>query len=119
MNHSLIHRSLILISRLLRLGVELPARGGDQTSPTLTFADESLLGDGLLAYIATLGLLEWLQLEVVGVDALQLVGLRREEEGREIRGRSVECMPTETHLVFSHGIFFYGCTRGFDFFDGL
>lgn len=118
MNRSLIHRSLILISRLLRLGVELPARG-DGTSPTLTFADESLLGDGLLAYIATLGLLEWLQLEVVGVDALQLVGLRREEEGREIRSRSVEWMPTETHLVFSHGIFFYGCTQGFDFFDGL
>lgn len=55
----------------------------NSTSQTLTFADETLLGDGLLAYITTLGLLEWLQLEGVCVDALQLVGLREEEEGRE------------------------------------
>lgn len=46
---------------------------------TLTFADEALLGDGLLANIAALGLLEGLQLKGVGVDALQLVGLRKEE----------------------------------------
>ena len=56
------------------------------TSQTLTFADEALLGDGLLAYITALGLLEWLQLEGVCVDALQLVGLSEEEEGREERG---------------------------------
>lgn len=53
----------------------------------LTFADEALLGDGLLAYVTALGLLEGLQLEGVCVDALQLVGLRGREEGREIRGR--------------------------------
>lgn len=74
------HKSLLLISRLLGLKAELPA-----DPQTLTFADEALLGDGLLAYIAALGLLEWLQLEGVCVDALQLVGLREEEEGREIR----------------------------------
>lgn len=90
-----------------------------RTSQTLTFADEALLGDGLLAYITALGLLEWLQLEGVCVDALQLVGLREEEEGREIRRESVELMPAgprpiETHLVFSNDIFVYGCTRGFD-----
>lgn len=50
---------------------------------TLTFADEALLGDGLLAYITALGLLEWLQLEGVCVDALQLVGLWEEEEERD------------------------------------
>lgn len=49
----------------------------------LTFADEALLGDGLLAYVTALGLLEWLQLEGVRVDALQLVGLTGEEEERE------------------------------------
>lgn len=38
----------------------------------LTLADESLLGDGLLAYVATLGLLEGFQLEGVCVDAFQL-----------------------------------------------
>lgn len=52
---------------------------------TPTFADETLLGDGLLADVAALGLLEGLQLEGVCVDALQLVGLRGEEEGRGIR----------------------------------
>ena len=56
------------------------------TSQTLTFADEALLGDGLLAYITALGLLEWLQLEGVCVDALQLVGLSEEEEGRGREG---------------------------------
>lgn len=95
-----------------------------RTSQTLTFADEALLGDGLLAYITALGLLEWLQLEGVCVDALQLVGLREEEEGRGIRRESAELMPagprpTETHLVFSKDLFVYGCTWGFDLFDGL
>lgn len=47
--------------------------------PGLTFADEALLGDGLLAYVTALGLLEWLQLEGVRVDALQLIGLKKEE----------------------------------------
>lgn len=53
------------------------------------FTDETLLGDGLLAYITALGLLEWLQLEGVCVDALQLVGLvsfgppQRKEAGEE------------------------------------
>ncbi len=84
------HKSLVLISRLLRLRVGLPA---GSNILTLTFADEALLGDGLLAYITALGLLEWLQLEGVCVDALQLVGLREEEEGREIRGESAEWMP--------------------------
>lgn len=58
---------------------------------TLTFADEALLGDGLLAYITALGLLEWLQLEGVCVDALQLVGLWEEEEERD-----VELMPSRS-----------------------
>lgn len=64
-----------------------------QSFLTLTFADEALLGDGLLAYITALGLLKWLQLEGVCVDALQLVGLWEEEEGREIRRESVELAP--------------------------
>lgn len=51
---------------------------------TPTFADETLLGDGLLAYITTLGLLEGLQLEGVRVDPLQLIGLWGEEEGRSV-----------------------------------
>lgn len=71
MNHSLEH------SRNLNL-----------SSQTLTFADEALFGDGLLAYITALGLLERLQLEGVCVDALQLVGLWEEERGRWIRRES-------------------------------
>lgn len=57
---------------------------------SLTFADEALLGDGLLANVTALGLLEGLQLEGVRVDALQLVGLRGREEGRQIRGESTQ-----------------------------
>lgn len=50
----------------------------------LTFADEPLLGDGLLADVAALCLLERLQLEAVCVDTLQLVRLRGEKEGRRM-----------------------------------
>lgn len=96
-------KSSLSISRLRRFKVELPAESNTQT---LTFADEALLGDGLLAYITALGLLEWLQLEGVCVDALQLVGLWEEEEGREIRRESFESMPAgpqpiETLFLFS------------------
>lgn len=77
----------------------------DTHTQTLTFADEALLGDGLLAYITTLGLLEWLQLEGVCVDALQLVGLWEEEEERDIL---VGPQPVETLLVFSR----YVAARG-------
>lgn len=62
----------------------------------LTFADEPLLGDGLLAYVTTLGLLEWLQLERVCVDALQLLRLRRDRK----RDGDVELEPKETVLGF-------------------
>lgn len=101
-------KSPLLISRLRRFKVELPAASNTQT---LTFADEALLGDGLLAYITALGLLEWLQLEGVCVDALQLVGLWEEEEGREIRRESFELMPAgpqpiETLFLFND-IFFW------------
>lgn len=69
-------------------------------NPTpLTFADEPLLGDGLLAYVATLGLLERLQLEGVCVDALQLLGLRRDRK----RDGDVELEPKETVLGFVGG----------------
>lgn len=48
----------------------------------LTFADQALLGDGLLADVTAFGLLEWLQLEGVSVDALQLIRLHGEKGGR-------------------------------------
>lgn len=70
------HQGLtVLLSLIDQQRVEL--------SWTLTLADEAFLGDGLLAYITALGLLEWLQLEGVRVDALQLVGLRGERGGEE------------------------------------
>lgn len=53
------------------------------------FTDEAFLGDGLLAYITALGLLEWLKLEGVCVDSLQLFRLvsfgppQRKEAGKE------------------------------------
>lgn len=57
-------------------GLCLPGPGGARTP---TFADEALLGDGLLADVAALSLLERLQLEGVCVHALQLVRLREEK----------------------------------------
>lgn len=66
------------------------------STPPLTFADEPLLGDGLLAYVATLGLLERLQLEGVCVDTLQLLGLQRDRK----RDGDVELKPKETVLGF-------------------
>lgn len=51
---------------------------------SLTFADEALLGDGLLADVAALRLLERLQLEGVCVDALQLVGLQEGKGGNTV-----------------------------------
>lgn len=48
----------------------------------LTFADETLLGDGLLTDVTAFGLLERLQLEGVCVDALQLIRLHEEKGGR-------------------------------------
>ena len=91
-----------------------PSSTGIRVWVKLTFADEALLGDGLLAYITTHDLLERLQLEGVCVDALQLFGLWEEEEGREIRRESVERLPAgprpiATHLGFSYDILVYGC----------
>lgn len=54
-----------------RLAVQASAKiTGPGCARMLTFADEALLGDGLLADVAALSLLEWLQLEGVRVDAL-------------------------------------------------
>lgn len=58
--------------------------GGPGSRLRLTFADEALLGDGLLADVAALSLLERLQLEGVCVDALQLVRLREEKRARRM-----------------------------------
>lgn len=59
-------------------------------SQTLTFTDETLFSDGLLAYITTLCLLERLQLEGVCVDALQLVGLQENNKKENSRVQSTE-----------------------------
>ncbi len=61
------------------------------------------------------------------MDALQLVGLREEEERREIRRESVELTPAgprpiETHLVFSKDLFVYAAHGGLIslmVFDGI
>lgn len=55
---------------------------GQSHARMLTFADEALLGDGLLTDVAAFGLLEWLQLEGVSVDALQLIRLQGGKGGR-------------------------------------
>lgn len=79
-----------------------------QTPHALTFTDEALLGDGLLAYITALGLLEWLQLEGVCVDALQFIGLRgEEEEEAQSQVKTAVPEPRETTIERTTASFFF------------